>query len=254
MRLENRLVAAFAGMLALVPAGPAPACGPERLTTADVTGHAADGDIRLGDGRVLRLAGLDAGEAGPAIMGLLEPGHRLAYGLLDDTPDRWGRLPALVFLLAGDEAPVFLQGLLLRQGKARLRPEALPGDCLAPLLAEENTGRTARAGMFAGAGAALPAGRTPDDPAALAGRFVVLEGRLLRVGEGRRQLFLNFSGRRDEGFLVTVDRRLEGRFRSAGLDLRTLAGERLRLRGHAAPGNGLRLALERPEQIERLGR
>jgi hypothetical protein len=253
MRLGTRLLApVFAATLAL--AGPAPACGPERLDTAVLAGLPAEGDLRLDDGRLLRLAGLDSAEAAAALAGLARPGDRLAFGLLGETADRWGRLPALVFLLAGDEAPVFLQGLLLRQGKARLRPEALPADCLAPLLAEENTGRTARAGMFAGAGAALPAGRTPGDPAALAGRFLVLEGRLLRVGEGRRQLFLNFSGRRDEGFLVTVDRRLEGRFRSAGLDLRTLAGERLRLRGHAAPGNGLRLALERPGQIERLGR
>jgi hypothetical protein len=254
MRLENRLVAAFAGMLALVPVGPAPACGPERLTTADVTGHAADGDIRLGDGRVLRLAGLDAGEAGPGFGAFLGPGDRLAYGLLEETPDRWGRLPALVFLLQEGDAPVFLQGLLLRQGKARLRPEPGLGDCLAPLLAEEAGGRAARAGVFAGEGAALPAGRTPDDPAALAGRFVVLEGRLVRVGEGRRQLFLNFSRMRDEGFLVTVDKRLEGRFRTAGVELKQLSGTRLRLRGITSPVDGRRLRLERPEQIERLGR
>lgn len=254
MRLENRLVAAFLGLLPVVAASPAMACGPETLEAATIAGVSAEGDFRLGDGRLLRLAGLAGSEAGGALSGLVKPGERLAYGLLDETADRWGRLPALAFLLPEDGPPVFLQGLLLRQGKARLRPEAILGDCLTAFQTEEALGRTARAGIFAGAGTALPAARTPADLAALAGQFVVLEGRLLRLGEGRRQFFLNFSGQRDAGFLVTIERRLEGRFRNAGLDLRSLSGERLRLRGTTAPRDGRRLSIERPEQIERLGR
>jgi hypothetical protein len=252
MTVGNRLLAAL--LVLAVSHWPAIACGPERLDRAVITAVTDDGAIRLAGGESLGLAGLDAAEVAAALATILSFGDRIAFGALDVRLDRWNRMPSLVFLLPDGNEPIFLQGLLLRQGKARLRPAGLPGDCAALLAAEEAKGRAARAGHFAGAAAALPAGTRPSDGSALAGRFIVIEGRLRRLGEGRRQLFLDFSGRRDEGFLVTVDKRLERRFREAGLDLRRLPGATLRVRGVTDARDAARLRLTEPVQIERLGR
>jgi hypothetical protein len=250
MALGNRLVATIVASLAAATG--AFACGPERLEPVRLDRITVEGDIRLADGRLLAPAGLNAAEARAPLAALLADGPPLAIGRLGAEKDRWGREPALLFFLPDDAPPLFLQGLLLRQGQVRVRPAADLGECLPILIAAEAEGRQARNGRFAGEDRALPAWRTPADPAALAGRFVVLEGRLLRLGEGRRQFFLNFAARRDEGFLVTVDRRLESRFRSAGVDLRRLQGETLRIRGLASVHDGRRLVLSTPAQIERI--
>src|SRR6185437_10705306 len=79
--------------------------------------------FRLQDGREVRLAGIEpvAAESPTAnrnaALAALILGHEVTLRGEDDTPDRYGRQPAFVFLERAD-APV--QSLLLAQGDALL--------------------------------------------------------------------------------------------------------------------------------------
>ena len=64
----------------------------------------------------------------------------------DDTPDRYGRQPAFVFV-AGSETPV--QAELLKQGEALVSAEVADKDCAAVLLAAEAEARRAKKGIWA---------------------------------------------------------------------------------------------------------
>ena len=64
---------------------------------------------------------------------------------------------------------------------------------------------------------------------------------------------MNFGQRRSQDITVTVPKRNERTFAAAGLDLKNLAGRRIRVRGWVEQrGSEARawIAAERPEQIE----
>ncbi len=77
--------------------------------------------FRLQDGRDIRLAGIepvatdDTRANRTAALSAIIAGHDVTLRGEDDSPDRYGRQPALVFLAASD-TPV--QSLLLAQGDA----------------------------------------------------------------------------------------------------------------------------------------
>jgi hypothetical protein len=212
-------------MLATVPAF---ACGPEALERSVVARLGPGGEISLTDGRVLRLAGLHGVEASRLP---LRPGDALGHGGVGEA-DRWGRIPSIAFALPAGGDPVFLQGWLASGGRALIRHESGLGDCW-PLL----TAAEARA-------AQRPEG------AAEAGRYARVEGRVLRIGEGRTAHFISIadgSGARVTGL---VQKRNLARLARSGVDLAAMKGHIVRLRGVRSLRNPSVIAVTRAEQIE----
>jgi len=73
------------------------------------------------------------------------------------------------------------------------------------------------------------------------------------VRESGGTIYVNFGRRRSEDITVTVPKRNERTFAAAGLDLKTLAGRRIRVRGwveQRGAEDRAWIAAERPEQIE----
>ncbi len=249
VRLAGALVG-FAGALAAL-SGPMPAvaCGPATLEPVRVL-RIEDGDIRLADGRLLRLAGL-ATDAAPAtsLATRLSAADSVAIGLLGSDEDRWGRRPALVFMGSGATLR-WLQGEMLAAGEARAWPTPEIGDCWPLFGAAEAPARIAKLGVWRDPHyAVLQSGEV----ASLAGqslRQVVVEGRISRVGQGRVLTYLNFRGNDRLGFAATVTRKREKAFAEAGLTLAGLSGRRVRLRGLVGGDGPPRMALTTPEQIE----
>ena len=109
----------------LIVAGVGPAAAAECSFAPQGEGRVAEvidaRSFRLQDGREVRLAGIEpaATDARPANRGAalaaLILGHEVTLQGEDDSPDRYGRQPAFVFL-EGADTPV--QGLLLAQGDA----------------------------------------------------------------------------------------------------------------------------------------
>jgi hypothetical protein len=75
---------------------------------------------------------------------------------------------------------------------------------------------------------------------------------VVAVGEGRIRMFLNFAQDWRRDFTVSIDRKAVGAFAAAGIDLKTVAGRNLRVRGTLAWRNGPMIEASHPEQIELL--
>ena len=204
------------------------------------------GELRLEDGRALRLAGLDAPAPDAWLDRIAErwAARDVRIALLAPAPDRWGRW--LADVQGGDGES--LADDLLAAGLVRVKPEFETRACEAARLALERPARERRLGLWAAPGAVLSAA----DGAALAaadGRFVVVEGRVRRIGQGRSRVYLDFGGR--GGFTVIALRKAEAAFQRRGLAFSSFAGQSVRVRGVLDGRFGPRIELADPLMIER---
>jgi endonuclease YncB( thermonuclease family) len=107
--------------------------------------------FRLQDGREVRLAGIEPAVTETAkanrasALAAIIAGREVTLHGEDDTPDRYGRQPALVFL-ASSETPV--QAQLLAQGEALVAATITNKDCASILAAAEAAGREAKQGTW----------------------------------------------------------------------------------------------------------
>jgi hypothetical protein len=229
----------------LATPGAASACGVFE-ETARLQAVGPGGEFGLADGRRARFAGLALAPEAEAALGEWT-GKGLGVARLAPRPDRWGRL--MVDLAGPDGRSLALD--LLERGLARVRPEPETRPCEAERLEAEAAARAAGEGLWAQAGAVYAA----TDAAALAradGRFVLVAGVVRRVGGARAKVYLDFAGR--DGFAVVVAANAEPQFRRAGVDLKTLAGQRVLVRGVMDVRFGPRIEVADPAMIQPLER
>jgi hypothetical protein len=222
---------------------PAAACGA-------VSGEAAlqaigpRGDLTLAEGRRARFGGLWLTPEAATILAERK-GEQFGVATLARGTDRWGRL---VVDLVGRDGQSVAFDLILR-GLALVRPEPETRPCESERLEAEEAARAAGEGLWAAPDAMLDAA----DAAALAradGRFALVSGVVRRVGGSRAKVYLDFASR--EGFSVVVSRKAEPQFRRAGVDLETLAGQRVLVRGVVDVRFGPRIEIADPMMIEPL--
>jgi hypothetical protein len=72
------------------------------------------------------------------------------------------------------------------------------------------------------------------------------------VGEGGGRIYLNFGNDWRSDFTISIDRKDVRAFAAAGIDLKGLAGKRVRVRGWIEWRNGPMIAATHPEQLELL--
>jgi len=224
-----------------------------------------DGDtVRLENGREVRFVGLQAPklplgranfstwplapEAKSAVEALLlgrEVG--LAYAEDGRREDRYGRILAQLVTREG----VWIQGRLLELGLARVY--SFPDNrALAPeMLTLERAARRAGRGIWdhpfyrireARAGALWP----------LLDSFQLVEGEVREVFSSSRNTYLNFGEDWREDFSLQIPRAVRDDFRGQGVELDSLAGRRVRVRGWISAYNGPLIRISHPEQIELL--
>jgi endonuclease YncB( thermonuclease family) len=209
--------------------------------------------LRLQDGREVRLAGIEPvatekSNRATALSAIV--GNRdVTLSGEDDTPDRYGRQPAFVFLASSGTA---VQNLLLAQGEAMVSGSIADKDCAAALLAAEAEARRAKRGIWADP-AAIKNAESPGDILAGIGRFTVVEGKVVSVRQAGATTYLNFGRNWTRDFAVTISRRMIGAFEAAGLSLKSLENRRIRVRGWVEARNGPRIEAVRVGQIELVG-
>jgi len=210
--------------------------------------------LRLQDGREVRLAGIEPvtterSNRGSAALSAIVANRDVTLSGEDDTPDRYGRQPAFVFLASSD-TPV--QNLLLAQGEALVSGAVVDKDCAAALLAAEAEARRAKRGIWADP-AAIKNAESPGDILAGIGRFTVVEGKVLSVRQAGATTYLNFGRNWTRDFAVTISRRMIGAFEAAGMNVKSLENRQIRVRGWVEARSGPRIELLRLGQIERVG-
>jgi endonuclease YncB( thermonuclease family) len=243
----------------------ASACGGAIIARGAVA-HVLDGrSFVLGDGREVRLAGIEVpplplpGHADPAAGGGEAARQDLATRLSGteivlrqaeaQPADRYGRLVGYGFR-AGPEGETLVQSELLAGGFARVAARAGGRACTAELLSSENSARRAKLGLWAGPYYESLDAEHPADVLAQRGRFALVEGKVVSVRESGPIIYVNFGRHWATDFTVTILKRNERNFLAAGLEPRKLAGRRVRVRGWIEERGGPWIEAARPEQIE----
>ena len=207
--------------------------------------------FRLTNGREIRLAGVEPVASDlanrSAALSAIVAGQDVALHGEDDTPDRYGRQPAFVFL---DGSGNSVQAMLLAQGEALASADIADKDCAAVLLAAEAAARDASRGTWAGS-AVIKNAESPGD--ILAGNGRLVEGRVLSVRQAGATTYLNFGRNWTRDFAVTISRRMIPAFEAAGLGPKSLENRRIRVRGYVEARSGPRIEVLRVGQIEVLG-
>ena len=206
--------------------------------------------FRLQDGREIRLAGIEPAATEntdqTSVLAAIIAGHEVSLRGEDDTPDRYGRQPAFVFL---DSTDTLVQGELLAQGAALVSATVANKDCAAVLATAEAAARQARRGIWADP-AAIKSAESSGDILAGIGRFTVVEGKVLSVRQAGATTYLNFGRNWTRDFAVTISRRMVAVFEAAGLVLKSLENRRIRVRGWVEARGGPRIEALRVGQIE----
>ena len=233
-------------------------CALEAAVPIEIAAVGADLDLSTMDGRRLALAGVELPSGAAAretsrrfLAERLGAGRLVFLAAAAAAPDRWGGVPAGLFV-EGERAPlVSLAQELLEAGLARFRPDPAAFACRNGLLAAEAQARRRKLGLWAsGEYHVVDAGR----PEALSGQtgMVLVEGVVGAIGEAGGSLYLNFGPRRGDFAVVIWKRNLET-FVRAGTSPRMLTGRRVRVRGLIDTAFGPRMELVSPAQIELLG-
>jgi micrococcal nuclease len=226
-----------------------------------------DGEtLGLTDGRTIRLIGAKAPrpplgwrgddpwplvEDAKAKLEALALGKPVELGFGGRRSDRHGRLLAQVFAVAGGER-LWLQQEMVAQGLARVYSFAGSRACVAELLAAESEARARRLGVWGSSAYRIVRALDLERLGRLIHTYQLVEGRVVAVGEGAGRLYLNFAREWRRDFTISVERGEVGVFATTGLDLRALAGKRVRVRGTLLWRNGPMIEATHPEQIELL--
>lgn len=207
--------------------------------------------LELDDGRTVRLAGIESVTSldGQATIAKIIIGQQVTLRGEDDTPDRYGRQRAFVYLATSG---TLLQNTLLERGLALFAADVADRECTLALLSAEANGRKARQGIWANP-AAIKNAESSDDIVAGIGHFSLIEGRVLSVRQSGATTYLNFGRNWTRGFAVTISRKLLPTFEGAGIPLKSLENRRVRVRGWVEMRGGPRIEALRVGQIELLG-
>jgi endonuclease YncB( thermonuclease family) len=255
LRYSAALPASAVSFLVLASVGPADAG--DCLLEPQGEGHVAavlDGrSLRLEDGREIRLAGVERDgtdrASGRAALSAIAGGREVTLHGDDDSPDRYGRQDAFVFVTGSEHS---VQSELLRRGEALVSSDISDKNCAAALIAAEGAARDAKLGIWADP-SAIKNAESPGDILSAIGQFTVVEGRVLSVRQAGAITYLNFGRNWTRDFAATISRRIIPAFESAHLGPKSLENRRIRVRGFVSSRGGPRIELFRVGQVEVLG-
>jgi endonuclease YncB( thermonuclease family) len=218
-----------------------------------------DGEtIRLGDGRIIRLAGVVRDRTGFAHAKAgrqfndgvlaLALNRRARLKLVERRADRYGRWRAHVFVQG--EPQIWLQARMVASGSARVSAFRDDAQCAKALLVLEQAARGAGLGLWAKPKFGI---RRAHDTARLNGdinTFQIVEGRIRQVARRRKRIYFNFGADWRQDFTATIAPGQKRYFIKSGLDLDALQGKMVRVRGWVISQDGPMIGLAHPMQIE----
>lgn len=260
--LLNLIICGLSG-LALRPAGAETVNLPMGVAARESAAVDAviDGDtLKLTDGSLLRLAGIEAPKRGlapgdTAMTRLATAAEAALRALVGDGPltlqldagrrDRYGRRLAQAVNDKGD----WLQAVLIGGGNARVRGDGRNRRDLRTLLHVEAQARAAAQGIWRHPAFAV---RRADDPklARFADSFQIIEGRVVAAALAGGMGYINFGLDRETDLTLVVKKPALDPLDPAMLDLTWLTSKAIRCRGWLDLYKGPRIDISHPEQIE----
>lgn len=203
--------------------------------------------IDLVDGQRLRLAGIEAPargvaavEAKAALTEILS-GAPIDWRFGGNPRDRQGRILAHVYV-----GSIWVQAELIRRGLARVRGAADNRLGITDLLTFERQARRYHRGLWSDRAYAVLGA---EDAARFAGTFQLVGFTVADVANSAGQIYIRSSEDRSD-FALTITPDVAKLFREADLDLTSLKGKALLVRGFIDGSQRPTMAITYPEQIE----
>ncbi len=260
----------MAGVVVLPVAGtraesrPPTACGSEVAGPGKVRAVTDGRSFILDDGREIRLAAIEvplpprpgesggraaAGISAQAALESILAGQAIELRQTAAASDRYDRILAFAYVTR-DGTPRSVVHEMLGRGFARVSARVGDPACAAELLAQERAARQAKLGLWSEPYYVILGAESTVELAAERGHFAVVEGRVSSVRESGGTIYVNFGRRWSQALTVTILKRHERTFVTAGIAPKKLENRRVRVRGWIEERNGPRIEAARPEQIE----
>lgn len=166
-----------------------------------------------------------------------------------ESMDRHGRALAHVFV-GDDDSGTWAQREMMQIGMARTYSFKDNRNCVRTLLQLESEAREKRLGIWNHPFYSLQKAEPPADLLDLIDTFQLVEGRVLSVQAVNRRVYLNFGKNWREDFTASISSRDARAFPDSGLDLTSLEGKIVRIRGWLEERSGPMITITHPEQIE----
>jgi endonuclease YncB( thermonuclease family) len=173
----------------------------------------------------------------------LTSGRTLALSYTGRKSDRHGRLLAHLTTKDG----TWVQGVLLRDGMARVYTFPDNRARAAEMLAFERAARAARRGIWALSYYRI---RATDELRRITGTFQLIEGTVIKAAIVRGRAYLNFGQNWRTDFTISISPKWMRRHWRSGPSVASYEGRRVRVRGWLKSFNGPLIEATHPEQIE----
>ncbi len=224
--------------------------------------------IKLKDGRIITLAGLDypdldfydSGKLAVTAQKILEDflvGKKVViYQTPKPDSGRMNRMGHHIAHLArldrnnkltGEDSAIWIEGLMLSLGLARVRTTKYNRQMAAQMLALENKAREQNIGLWSMKEYSV---LTPEQATDKIGSFQLVEGTVKSISRHKNNLYINFGNNWRSDFTIGI----------SGTNMRTFTrehiypdkwnGAKIRVRGWIKNYNGPFIAIDHPERIE----
>ena len=227
-------------------------CPPSSAIPVSVEAVVSGTMLRLDDGRVAKLAGVNIPEAAAidarGFVQNLVKGALVSLAPLTANQDRYGRIIARA-RVTKNGGTLWLEEALVSAGLALAN--LYPGEtgCFKPLLSAETRARQENAGYWGVDRAMRFAASNRDDIFAATGRFIVIEGTILRVTIRDYATFLDFGEDWQRDLSIMLPKAQRTQVETAIGSMQTMKGRKVQIRGIIAPGRVLRFRLTSIDQI-----
>lgn len=217
--------------------------------------------LQLGDGRFVRLAGIDIPDFDPhnpgnlsitamQVLGDMLVGKSInLYQTKGSDLGRTNRMGHHIGHIQRREDEIWAQGALLELGLARVRTTKRNPEMAEQMYALEQKARSEKLGLWE-----IPDFQihTPDNAKKHIGGFQIIEGKIESAALKNNRIYLNFGLNWKDDFTVSITTTDRRDFTKQGLDPLQWNGKTVRVRGWLESYNGPYMEIDHPERIEDL--
>jgi endonuclease YncB( thermonuclease family) len=215
--------------------------------------------VRMTDGRMIQLSGidipdLDPYEPGPVAIAardllkeLLEGKQARLYVTKNPSSGRISRMGDMLAHLETVEDGFWVQGVLVAAGLARVRPSDRNTEMAVPMMKLEEQAREEKKGLWADPRYGI---LTPDTAAKADNNWGIVDGTVYSANLNRNTVYLDFDVDWHTDFTVAIDGNVRRSLEAAGIDALSLGGKHVRVRGWIRDYNGPFMDLENAVWLE----
>lgn len=169
------------------------------------------------------------------------------YGVKNQKDGLKNRMNQRLCQIIKKDGQIWMQGLLLELGIARIRTTHTNTDMIAQMRAAEKKAENAKAGLWAS-----PQYKTltADQAAKADNSYALIQGKVYSASKHGSTLYLNFTKNWRKDFTIQIPSSALRRFRKQGIDPLTLQNKTLRVRGWVQSYNGPYIEIDHPARIE----